>query len=507
AEILEAQPKWGWFMVWANWLETHNAPERVKEIYALPRTLTRDAADPREWGGPPPTAHASSAEGSASSAPRPDSARLALAANVRRTLRDETLGPWYPRAVDRASGGFLSQFDFAWNATGPQDKMIVTQARHVWTTARAAQFYGGDRGPDSAYLAESAHGFRFLRDRMWDRQYGGFHWLVTRDGTPKTDAGSREIKQAYGVAFGIYALAGYYDVSHDSAALRLAQDAFRWLDAHAHDPVHRGYFNYMERDGTPLRAGWAKDPPKDQNSSIHVMEALTELYRVWPDPVVRDRLSEMLALIRDTIVVPPGTLTQFSTAEWVPVSWRDSSEAARKADRYFHDHVSFGHDIETAYLMMEASEALGFEHDTTTLRAAKRMVDHSVRYGFDDAAGGFYEAGYYFKDRPTTLAIVNDTKNWWAQAEGLNTLLIFADLYPNDPLRYGEKFRKQWAYIQANVVDHEHGGWYQGGIDKEPAQRTNLKGQIWKAAYHDGRALMNVARRLEHPSPPAGDAR
>ncbi|AHM62992.1 glycosyl hydrolase family 26 [Flammeovirgaceae bacterium 311] len=43
--ILEAQPKWAWFMVWSNWLETHNKPEQVKEVYELPMTLTRDEID------------------------------------------------------------------------------------------------------------------------------------------------------------------------------------------------------------------------------------------------------------------------------------------------------------------------------------------------------------------------------------------------------------------------------------------------------------------------------
>jgi mannobiose 2-epimerase len=413
---------------------------------------------------------------------------------MRQSLRREVLAAWYPRAVDRDSGGFLSQFDYRWQPTGAQEKMIVTQARHVWTTARAAQFFPGD----TTLLPAAAHGFRFLRDVMWDREEGGFFWLVTRGGTPTAEQGGRIIKQAYGNAFGIYALAAYYDVSRDSAALRLAQDAFRWLDRHAHDPEHRGYFNYLERDGTPLRAGLGRDAPKDQNSSIHILEALTELYRVWPDTVLRERLREMLLLIRDTIRVDPGTLTLFSTAEWRPVSYRDSAESVRRADRYFHDHVSFGHDVETAYLMLEAAEALGLGRDGATLRAGKQMLDHALRNGWDDAAGGFYDAGYYYPDRPG-LTIVQDTKNWWAQAEGLNTLLIFGDLYPDDPLRYHERFRKQWSYIQTYLIDHEHGGWYEGGLDKEPARRTGLKAHVWKAAYHDSRAMMNVIRRLEGP--------
>jgi mannobiose 2-epimerase len=94
---------------------------------------------------------------------------------------------------------------------------------------------------------------------------------------------------------------------------------------------------------------------------------------------------------------------------------------------------------------------------------------------------------------------VDDTKNWWAQAEGLNTLLVFADLFPDDPLRYQDRFLQQWRYVTTYLIDHERGGWYEGGLDKQPAMRQRPKGHIWKAAYHDGRALMNVARRLDQP--------
>jgi mannobiose 2-epimerase len=425
--------------------------------------------------------------------PQSRARRLALADTIRRSLRDELLAAWYPRAIDREQGGFLSQWEYDWRPSGAQDKMIVTQARHTWTTARASRLFPAD----TMLRAAADHGFRFLRDRMWDRERGGFYWLVTHDGTPKPEDG-RIVKQAYGQAFGIYALAAYYDVSRDTAALRFAQDAFHWLDVHAHDPVHRGYFNYLERDGTPLRAGIGRNTAKDQNSSIHLLEAFTELYHVWPDVTLRDRLHEMLELVRDRIVADPGTLTLYSTEDWTPVSYRDSSEAVRRADHYYHDHVSFGHDVETAYLLLEATEALGTTRDARTMQVTKRMLDHSLRTGWDTAVGGFYEAGYYYAGRPT-LTVVDDTKNWWAQAEGLNTLLIFGDLFPDDPMRYHQRFVTQWRYITTYVVDHEHGGWYPGGIDKQPEMQRALKGQIWKAAYHDGRALMNVSRRLEQP--------
>ncbi len=407
----------------------------------------------------------------------------------------QLLAAWYPAAIDRDSGGFLSDLDYRFRPSGPQHKMIVTQARHVWANARAAAFYH-----DSSFLPAAAHGFAFLRDVIWDRRYGGFHWLVTRAGAPIPERDGRIIKQAYGEAVGIYGLAMYYEASHDPAALALAQHAFRWLDRHAHDPVHAGYFNYLARDGTPLRAGYAGTPPKDQNSSIHLLEACTELYRVWPDTTVRARLDELLHLVRDVIRVDPGTLTLFSTADWQPISYRDSSDAVRRAREYF-DHVSYGHNIETAYLMLEAADALGRPNDPRTLRAGKQMVDLALRMGWDTAVGGFFDRGYYFRDRPG-VTIIADTKNWWAQAEGLNTLLLMGDLFPHDAMAYQRRFVRQWQYIDRFLVDPEHGGWYEGGLDKEPQSRTGPKGHIWKAAYHDSRALMNVIARLRAPLPP-----
>jgi mannan endo-1,4-beta-mannosidase len=39
-EILQAQPKWAWFMVWSSWLWTDNTKDRVKEVYLNPKTIT-----------------------------------------------------------------------------------------------------------------------------------------------------------------------------------------------------------------------------------------------------------------------------------------------------------------------------------------------------------------------------------------------------------------------------------------------------------------------------------
>lgn len=419
------------------------------------------------------------------------SSRENIAAAMEHSLVTEVMAKWYPHSMDTVDGGFISTWTYDFKPTGAQDKMIVTQARHTWTNAKASLRY-----PEVDYFKTGAkHGFKFLKNKMWDKTYGGFYTLVDKQGNVKGDS----TKTAYGNAFGIYALAAYYSASMDTSALTLAKETFMWLEKGSHDPNLKGYFQHLQRNGTPIKRN--ADTPstadigyKDQNSSIHLLEAFTELYQVWPDELLRERLHEMLLLIRDTIVSPKGNLTLFLYPDWKPVTFVDSSQVVIEKHHYL-DHVSFGHDVETAYLMLEASHVLGIHNDTTTLRIAKKMVDHALNNGWDNSVGGFYDEGYYFKGT-SGITITHDTKNWWAQAEGLNALLLMADLFPEDEHQYYKKFETLWDYTDKYLIDHEHGDWYAGGIDKQPEMKTALKGQIWKSVYHHYRSLDNCIQRL-----------
>lgn len=430
----------------------------------------------------------------------PPDDKQAIARQMEKSLQDDLLTKFFPRTIDQEYGGFLSSFTYDWKPTGSQDKMIVSQARHIWTPSKAAQIY-----PENpVYLKAAKHGVEFLKNTMWDKKNGGFYTWVSRDGKPRTD----ELKTAYGNAFGIYALAAYYQTTGDTSSLNLAKQAFAWLEKNSHDPVKKGYFQHLSMEGKPVLTPVANNKEvgyKDQNSSIHLLEAFAELYSVWPDALVRERLQEMLMLIRDTIVTDKGYLTLFLTPDWKPVSYRDSSETARKAN-YGLDHVSFGHDVETAYLLLEASHILGLKHDEKTVQVTKKMVDHALENGWDVKVGGFYDRGYYLKGQ-NNITIVHDAKNWWTQAEALNTLLLMADTYPNDKHQYMEKFKKQWDYVQQYMLDKTHGGWYDSGLDKEPDRKTASKGHAWKACYHESRSLMNCLQRLRpDKTPPSAPA-
>ncbi|MEX2602958.1 MAG: AGE family epimerase/isomerase [Gracilimonas sp.] len=426
--------------------------------------------------------------------PSPDQQkRMNYANEIEESLKNKLLAPWYPKAVDEEFGGFYSNILYDFELGEQQLKMIVSQARHVWTNAKAYQRY-----PEITHYKTSAEaGFRFLKEVMWDEECGGFYSLTERDGTV-IDQELVE-KTAYGNAFAIFGLAAYYEATGNEEALALAKEIFLWLEENSHDDEYLGYFQHLTCNGTPI-SRTDKMPStsdvgyKDQNSSIHLLEAFTELYQVWPDTLVRERLEEMLVLIRGTITNEKGYLTLFMERDWTPVSFRDSSREDISL-HYYLDHVSFGHDVETAFLMIEASHVLGLENDEKTYEIAKKMVDHALENGFDQEVGGFYDAGYYFAGEDT-LTIIRDTKNWWAQAEGLNALLLMAELYPNDEHNYFGKFEKQWAYIDKYLIDHEHGGWYEGGLDMQPVLKTRMKGHIWKTAYHNYRALANTVDML-----------
>ncbi len=397
------------------------------------------------------------------------------------------LNAWYPTVLDKEYGGFLSNFSHDWRPDETQDKMIVTQARHLWTLSKIAEKF--PENPD--FATHAAHGFEFLKEVMWDDEYGGFFQLVTQEGEPVPDDEGELQKTLYGNAFALYGLAAYYSYSGKDEVLELAQNLFNWLDEHSHDPVHGGYFQPLDRDGTSDRSGY----PKDYNSGIHILEALTEFYEAWPDEKVRERLEEMFYIVRDTMVTDPGYLKLYFSEDWTHLSYRDSTESALMENLYY-DHVTPGHDIETAYLLLEAAHALGMEDDETTLRIAKKLTDHTLQTGWDRQVGGFFQAGYYFGE-DDDLNILDDRKNWWAQAEGLNTLAIMADLYPDDPMNYAEKFLRQWEYIKTYLSDSEHGGWYNDGIDNTPESITSKKSHVWKGNYHTVRALLEVLDRLK----------
>jgi len=433
--------------------------------------------------------------GNDTSSPRIASAELAK--EFEESLAQMILRPWYPRIIDSAYGGYIADLEYDWTCSETsREKVLVQQSRHLWTTSFVHEY-----DPQmEEFLKYAAHGFRFMRDHMWDDDFGGFYYACTREGEPAGTYNGE--KRIYGQAFALYGLSQYYAVSRDPDALDLAIKTFRWMEAGAHDPVYGGYFERLGRDGTPvLEQGNREDRPndaavtnlKDYNSSIHLMEAMTAFYGIWPDPLVRERLEEMFFLVRDTFVHPEGYLQLFFYPDWtlVPGSQMEPDEAG---GHWYTQHITFGHDVETAFLLLETARVLGRGEDEATRRIAKRLVDHSLEWGWDTVHGGFFDAG---KQVDGEIKIISRHKSWWAQAEGLNALLMMHTLYPEDPADYDKYFLDMWNYIDRYLIDQEHGGWYNYGLDTFPENRTQRKSHAWKTTYHNTRAMIHCIRLLK----------
>lgn len=435
-----------------------------------------------------------------SCSPISEKEEISVKSQFEQILNNHTLKLWYPTVIDHTNGGYYSNYSFDWKKAENQNKFIVTQARHVWTLSKAYEFYK-DR---NEYKEYAQHGYEFLRDYMWDNDYGGFFQLVDSTGHVPTGEYMLE-KRAYGNSFAIYALAAYYNISRDQEVLDLAIEAFHWLDEKAHDNEFGGYFQYLKQDGTPIPRSVLDDGYnagdkahvglKDYNSSIHILEAFTELHHVWPDKILKGRLMEMYRIVSETMYDQRGFLKLHFHPDWIEVKDEELTDIIG-ADSFYTNHVTFGHDVETAFLLLEAAVALNIAEEDI-LPKAKLLVDHALEVGWDNVKGGFYEQGKYIDGK---MKILDEGKNWWAQAEGLNSLLLMHTIYPDDSRNYYEKFELLSKYIDQNLLDQEYLGWFSGGIDHNPELKERPKAQIWKGTYHTSRSLMHCISLLEKES-------
>jgi len=422
-----------------------------------------------------------------------------LACELERSLFEDIIDPWYPRCLDTIHGGYLPNIEYDWSiSNGPQTKALVHQSRHLWTTAFLYEHY--PEHPE--FLDYANHGFRFIEQNYQDTAYGGLFHMRNRDGS--VDSTTIQHKRVYGQAFAINGLAQYYKVTGSKQALDLAKKTFHWMEKYPRDHKHGGYFETIGRDGFPITynlPGRTEEDPgdlplaglKEFNSSLHILEAFTELYRVWPDSLLRLRLEEMYLLFRDVLIQPEGYLGLYFYPDWTLVA-KEKMRERSGGNPWFTQHVTFGHDVEAAFLLLEAGEALGIENDHKARLLAKQLVDHALENGWDKENGGFYYIGY--KEPDGTTSIFDNHKAFWVTSEGLNALMLMYTQYPEDEQNYLEKFGQLWEYTTDFMIDHEYGGWYNYGLDTNPGNRTARKSHNWKATYHDVRGMVRSVEML-----------
>lgn len=398
---------------------------------------------------------------------------------LEKALHENIVSFWYPKSLDRKHGGYFLHFDAQGQPKEDGPKMIVTQTRMVWFFSHLARrgYFGPGYGREE--LLEAAEwGYRFLKEKMWDEEHGGFYWEVDATGNQKLRPG----KHLYGQSFALYALSEYYLASGRRDVLDFAVRFFRLLEEKSHDKTYGGYIEAFHRD-------WSQLPPgeptymrpagiKLMNTHMHLMEAMTTFFRASGLPLARERLSELITIESNAVVRKDlGACTDKYDRDWTPLLEDD------------YARVSYGHDIENIWLLMDANDAAGLPNHPL-LDLYKALLAYSLEYGYDRRNGGFFDSG--FPRQPADRL----GKIWWVQAEAIVGALYMYRM-TRDPL-YFEVFEKTWDFVWKQQIDWDNGEWHAAITPEGKAEGD--KGSIWKAAYHNGRAMIECLEILKELS-------
>ncbi len=376
---------------------------------------------------------------------------------------ENILSYWSRRAVDEENGGFYGRLDAHDAVVAGAPKGSVLNARILWTFSAA---YNHAARPE--YRALAGRAFRYIRQHFIDAEFGGVYWTVGAHGEPLDTK-----KQVYALAFTIYGLAEYYRASGDESALTLAQAQYRAVEVHSFDAARGGYLEAFARDWQPLadlRLS-AKDAneKKTMNTHLHVLEAYANLYRVWPDAGLAQQIRALLRVF-DAHIIDPDThhLRLFFDEDW----------------RSKSDIVSYGHDIEAAWLLLEAAEILGDPHLVARFQELALPMAAAAAEGLDADGGLNYELepGHLVRE-----------KHWWVQAEA--TVGFFNAYQLGGGEHFRDKFEAVWEFTRAHILDPVGGEWVWGVEANHALMPGQDKAGLWKCPYHNGRACLEILRR------------
>ena len=394
----------------------------------------------------------------------------AQAARCRSLLKSSVVEFYLPANVDRDRGGYFEVVKGGKFAPSG-DKFLVMQSRQLWFFSTLAI-----EGIEKAKALDAARiGYEFLQSKMRDDAHGGYFAKVADDG-----AAVDRRKHAYLQGFALYGLVAYHRASGDPAALVAAKDLFRVLESRAHDAANGGYHEFFREDWTPIT-----DPSepgfvgaigtKTYNTHLHLLEAFTALYRVWPVPPVKERLNELIVILTATVRHHEFAC---NLDGWSP-DWRCVETPTNL-------RASYGHDIECLWLVLDAADAIGLPRNT--LRSwAGAIGGYSLRFGYDREHGGFFYTG------PLGEPADDTRKEWWVQAEALPGLLaLHGETGRRDAY---DAFARTLDFIEAHQVA-PGGGWYRAR-KADGSRLDDTLSSAWQCAYHDGRALIEAAKRLD----------
>ena len=384
-----------------------------------------------------------------------------MVSEVRKELTEHII-PYWDKLRDDEYGGFYGYVGYDLNVDKKAEKGVILHSRILWFYSNCYLVLGDEKCLDNA-----RHCYEFMKRYCVDSKNGGVYWMMNYDGTV-----SDSMKHTYCQAFFIYALASYYDASKDREALCLALKLFETVEKHCTDDVA-----YLEA----MSAEWKLIPndalsenglmaDKTMNTTLHLHEAYTELYRVSGDSRVLERLKFQTELFLNKIYFEKEhRLLVFFDREMNVIG----------------DIHSYGHDIEATWLLDRACEVMGDSELTERVsRMNREIVKNISEIG--------YENGALNNERENDK--ISRRHIWWVQAEGVVGFLNGYRKYGID--KYLDISKQLWEYIKAEIIDKREGGEWYSQIE-EDGKPADFKPETdpWKCPYHNGRMCMEVIKR------------
>lgn len=370
---------------------------------------------------------------------------------------------WKGNSVDAGQGGFYGAVDINNVPNLRADKGLILNARILWAFSAAHQI-----SPKASYQSLADRAFHCLNTFFWDHKHAGAYWSLRPNGTP-----SDTHKQVYAEGFLIYAFSEYYKISGNLQALEKAKQLYAVLHEKSKDLKYGGYFeafseNWAPIEDTVITQGKAHQT-KSMNTHLHLIEAFANLYQVSPEPALKTEIETMLSIFHEKIIPNGRTQIQFFSDDWSPTT------AA----------VSFGHDIESAWLLLESAETIRNSAWIDKMQVLAVNMALEAAKGIDPEDGGLWHEN--------TAGHLNTQKHWWPQAEAMvgfyNAYQLTGDRH------FFQRSFNSWSFIK-NKLKSPSGEWL-WGID-ETGKPMTREGKIgpWKCPYHNSRACMEILKRL-----------
>ena len=386
-----------------------------------------------------------------------------MKAEIQAELKNHII-PFWEKLKDNDFGGFYGLLDYNLNLDKKAPKGCILNSRILWFFSNAYKLL-----EDKELALCANHAWNFLNNYCMDKENGGIFWSLNYDGSVLDST-----KHTYNQAFALYALSSFYEITKNKDVIKTAESLFNTIEEKCCDA--KGYLEAFTKDFKPESNEKLSEngvlASRTMNTTLHVLEAYTEYYRVTKNAKAKERLIYILNLVADKI-------------------WNADNRRQKvfMDDDYnsIIDLYSYGHDIESSWLIDRALEVLNVEELTQKLTPiTKAMAEHTFEVAYKN----------HSMMNECEKGVDNEKRVWWIQAE---TVVGFMNEFQKSG---DEKFLRAsldvWEYIKKFIIDKREGSEWFWAVDKAGNPDKSLEiVEPWKCPYHNGRMCFEIINRIK----------